>query len=224
MGFDKGQASGLLAECHRRCCICHRFCGVKMELHHIDLKGDGGADDISNAIPVCFNCHAEIASYNDKHPRGRKYSSDELRKHKEQWLEICRTRIREVVEYLPSDSMVGPLQALVDEIEFNLRAVGDCERHLSGNGVYLRILKEAQFDRAIEAGALSVLDEELKSDLIQAYMEVGSARKIVETELGGTHSGYSTRIFKQCAERLKKAHETLMEFLGNGDAVSDTNL
>jgi len=33
--------------------------------------------------------HAEIHSYNDKHPRGRKFRPEELHGHKEQWLEIC---------------------------------------------------------------------------------------------------------------------------------------
>ena len=73
MAFDRDQVSNLLARCHRRCCICHRFCGVKIETDHIEPKEQGGDDSIENAIPVCFECHAEIHSYNDKHPRGRKF-------------------------------------------------------------------------------------------------------------------------------------------------------
>jgi hypothetical protein len=73
----------LLAACHRRCCICHRFCGVKIETDHIEQAAEGDSDKIENAIPVCFECHAEIHSYNDKHPRGRKFTPDELRHHKE---------------------------------------------------------------------------------------------------------------------------------------------
>lgn len=39
MGFsDKIQAEALAA-CERRCCICHKFCGTKMELHHIKQNG-----------------------------------------------------------------------------------------------------------------------------------------------------------------------------------------
>jgi hypothetical protein len=31
---------------------------------------------------VCFECHPEIHSYNDKHPRGRKFLPEELQLHK----------------------------------------------------------------------------------------------------------------------------------------------
>lgn len=63
-----------------------------METDHIISKDDNGDDSIDNAIPVCFECHAEIHSYNDKHPRGRKYLPEELQLHKEQWLKICSER------------------------------------------------------------------------------------------------------------------------------------
>ena len=67
----------------------HRFCGVKIETDHIRPAADGGDDSIANAIPVCFDCHAEIHSYNEKHPRGRKFTAEELARHKAQWLDIC---------------------------------------------------------------------------------------------------------------------------------------
>src|SRR5947209_7202504 len=118
MGFNRAEANQLLAQCHRRCCICHRICGIKMELDHIVPQGESGSDEIENAIPVCFECHAEIHLYNDKHPRGRKYRPDELRQHKKQWLEICQNSPQVLINARgPED--VGPLQALVDELDFN---------------------------------------------------------------------------------------------------------
>src|SRR6266487_3991474 len=90
--FNQRDVDDLLAKCHRRCCICHRFCGVKIELDHMLPRADDGSSEIGNAVPVCFECHAEIHSYNDKHPRGRKFLPDELWAHKEQWLEICKNR------------------------------------------------------------------------------------------------------------------------------------
>ena len=60
MGFpDKVQAEALAA-CERCCCICHKFCGTKIELHHIKQKADGGEDTFDNCIPLCFDCHADI--------------------------------------------------------------------------------------------------------------------------------------------------------------------
>jgi hypothetical protein len=73
LAFPRDQVDQLLIACHRRCCVCHRFCGVKIETDHIVTKADGGPDTMDNAIPVCFEYHAEIHSYNDKHPRGRKF-------------------------------------------------------------------------------------------------------------------------------------------------------
>src|SRR5947207_6124741 len=90
-----------------------------METDHIQPKAEGGSDQIENAIPVCFECHAEIHSYNDQHPRGRKFRPDELRAHKQQWLEICRNHA-EVLLAAARSSDVGPLQALIDELAFNI--------------------------------------------------------------------------------------------------------
>src|ERR1700732_2746446 len=91
MGKFKGsEFEKLLAACHRCCCVCHRYCGVKMEIDHIIPQGDRGPGTYENAIPVCFECHAEIHSYNLNHPRGRKFQPDELRAHRDQWLTICK--------------------------------------------------------------------------------------------------------------------------------------
>src|SRR5690349_4762640 len=89
-----------------------------MEVDHIIPRGEGGADTVDNAIAVCFECHADIHSYNDRHPRGRKFRPIELRGHKEQWLDVCRTR-PEIFFSTSRDAEVGPVQALIDELEFN---------------------------------------------------------------------------------------------------------
>jgi hypothetical protein len=92
-----------------------------MEIHHIDAKATGGPDEYDNGIAVCFECHAEIASYNDQHPRGRKFHPNELRLHKKEWLRICKEH-PEALLNAPRDIHVGPLQAMVDELEYNIVA------------------------------------------------------------------------------------------------------
>jgi len=52
-------------------------------------KSQGGTDTEENGIPLCFDCHAEVAAYDPRHPKGKQFTSSELRKHKEQWLAIC---------------------------------------------------------------------------------------------------------------------------------------
>jgi len=56
-----------------------------MELHHISQQADGGTDDADSCIPVCFDCHAEIGHYNSQHPKGRKYTANELKAHRDKW-------------------------------------------------------------------------------------------------------------------------------------------
>ena len=171
--FPRDHVDDLLVACHRRCCVCHRFCGVKMETDHIVPKSEGGTSEISNAIPVCFECHAEIHSYNTQHPRGRKFRPTELQKHKEQWLDLCRTK-PEVLINATRNSDVGPLQALIDELEFN---VVICEHgtHADVGCMFL----DDQFRGAVRQGAIATLIDDLKRAILEAYRAMGSADQAI---------------------------------------------
>ena len=155
--FPTEEVKDLLIACHRRCCVCHRFCGVKMEMDHIVPAADKGPDTGENAIPVCFDCNAEIHGYNDRHPKGRKFTPEELRGHKEQWLAICRDR-PETLLLAARDSDVGPLQAVLNELEFNLVVAKQPNQQERGC-----LFKDVQFNRAISQGALWIIDDSLKS-------------------------------------------------------------
>jgi hypothetical protein len=88
-----------------------------MELHHITSQGDGGEDTFENCIPLCFDCHAEMSSYDFKHPKGTKYSQAELIQHRDNWyakvalspailqlqehLELDRWAYKKLTELLP---------------------------------------------------------------------------------------------------------------------------
>jgi hypothetical protein len=69
----------------RHCCICHKFCGIKIEGHHIIERADGGTDTLENCIPLCFDCHSDMRSYDFKHPKGTKYTTTELKRHRDNW-------------------------------------------------------------------------------------------------------------------------------------------
>jgi len=60
-----------------------------MEIHHIIPRSKGGDDSADNGIPLCLDCHAEVGAYNPKHPKGRKFTASELKRHKEQWFAIA---------------------------------------------------------------------------------------------------------------------------------------
>jgi hypothetical protein len=57
MAFPPEVAEQALLACARYCCLCHKFCGNKIETHHIV---QGGGDTFENCIPLCFDCHAEV--------------------------------------------------------------------------------------------------------------------------------------------------------------------
>jgi len=170
MSFNRSEVSDLLVKCHRRCCICHRFCGVKMETHHIEPEDD----NIKNAIPVCFECHAEMKLYDDNHPRGRKYQPDELHKHKDQWLSICKENPNVMIQPLER-SDVGPLQALIDEIEFNMEVTN--QKNVLFGGCNFR---EIEFNRVISEGFLTLLPENLRNSLITSYIELGKLNSLID--------------------------------------------
>ncbi|RFP60999.1 MAG: HNH endonuclease [Limnothrix sp. CACIAM 69d] len=118
MGFSESVSEKALLDCGRSCCLCHKFCGFKIELHHIVQKAEGGPDTYENCIPLCLDCHAEVKAYNPKHPKGRKYTESELRQHRDRWyekvshkifvsgnpdyIELDRKLFRRIREILPS--------------------------------------------------------------------------------------------------------------------------
>lgn len=215
MAFNRDEVSALLSQCHRRCCICHRFCGVKIETDHIVPQDDGGSDEIDNAIPVCFECHAEIHSYNDKHPRGRKFQPEELRLHKAQWLKICAERLDMLIGAI-RDADVGPLQALIDELEFNATVA-------SGPGLQDCKFHEHQFLRAIHEGAISLLRDNLREGLLKAYRAIGAANVAIEAkshhelESEGWSRGTNEvqRRVKDASVAITVARDEMLKFLSN---------
>lgn len=85
MAFADSVRHDALVKSIRRCCVCHRFNGVGVEVHHIKPQASGGQDTLDNAIALCFDCHTAAGHYNPKHPRGTKYSPKELRQHRDEW-------------------------------------------------------------------------------------------------------------------------------------------
>lgn len=79
MGFPPEVKEQALIACKRHCVICEESKGKKIECHHIVPRANGGENTFDNCIPLCFDCHEEIGSYNPKHPKGNKFSRDELR-------------------------------------------------------------------------------------------------------------------------------------------------
>ncbi len=91
MGFSKEIKEQVFVASARRCCVCKEFVGRNIEVHHIIQASNGGEDTYENAIPLCFDCHANAGHYNSKHPRGSKFSPEELRKQRDQWYKLVES-------------------------------------------------------------------------------------------------------------------------------------
>lgn len=205
MAFSDKLVEDLLVKCHRRCCICHRWCGVKMEIDHIVQSADGGSDEADNAIPLCFECHAEAHSYNDRHPRGRKFHSNELKRHRDQWFEICMSRPEMFIQPTPY-AEAGPLEALIEELEFNAN-VARSDQHPE----IACLFHDNQFRRAIEIGAMSTLEDNLKALIHEAYTSIGRANNYITAKMAVVANSNSSSIGGEYARAAVKAARLKIE-------------
>jgi len=210
-GFKRTEVDQLLVRCRRRCCICNRFCGTKIETDHILPREQGGDDSIDNAITVCFDCHAEIHMYNPKHPRGRRYTENELKMHKEQWLHICEEK-PEIFLKASNDVDIGPMQGLLDELEHNLV--------ISENLTIEKLgfkFKDEQLSRAIRMGVLSTIDDGLKRTISLAYGAISKANESVisynEHGPGGGAFSRAVDAVKQAIPLIQEAQRQLLKFV-----------
>lgn len=92
MGFSNKIKEKAMVASARHCCVCHRYRGINMEVHHIKQRADGGEDIFENAIPLCYDCHSDAGHYNERHPKGIKFSSSELKKSRDEWYNTVKER------------------------------------------------------------------------------------------------------------------------------------
>lgn len=87
MSFAREDVDDLLARTGRMCAICNRLHGV--QVHHITPVSEGGADDVSNAVPLCPNCHNETHAKYASGRTTRLYTERELRSHLARTIELA---------------------------------------------------------------------------------------------------------------------------------------
>lgn len=175
MAFPDAGVAQLLADCKRHCCVCWRWCGTKMHLHHIIPRAAGGPDEIENAIPVCLDCHAEIESRGNM---GRQFTQAELREHKRRWLEVCRDQPAAPIQTNRAATATGPLEALLSELEYNsILVTGDDHRTDYAS------LVSAQFQRAIAANSLSSLEPILRERVYRTYKLVTEVSDLIQSRM-----------------------------------------
>jgi hypothetical protein len=72
---------------------------------------------------------------------------------------------------------VGPLQALLNELEFNAVVSSKISQQERGC-----LFKDQQFERAIRQGSIRVLDDSLKGVVLEAYAAIGRANGLLAVE------------------------------------------
>jgi hypothetical protein len=132
-----------------------------------------------------------------------------LRKHKEQWLAICGER-PEVLANVLRQADVGPLQALIDELGFNL-AVSGCSDGFLGSPFL-----DDQFKRAIRECAIATLKDDLRSSVTAAYIASMRASRLnaAVNAQATTHEALRQAI-ASARPKIQKAFEELLMFLSS---------
>ena len=103
--WEKVREDALIA-CKRYCCFCEQYKGRDIEVHHIIQRADGGKDSFDNAMPLCFDCHSEIGSYNPKHPKGNRFKPNELRRIRDDFYSKVEKLARNQKQYSDKDKLL----------------------------------------------------------------------------------------------------------------------
>ena len=105
MGFSENIKVRAAVASGRCCCICHKFCGTKMQFHHIKQKAYDGRDTFDNCIPLCLDCHADMGKADPNHAVGRSYTEKELLLHRDNWYRKVSID-KDQIEAMPLDTVV----------------------------------------------------------------------------------------------------------------------
>jgi len=81
-------AAVVLSKCGRHCCICRRFEPLHLQVHHIQLKSEGGEDSLDNLIAICITCHSDVHA---ELPFTRRFTHEELKLHRERTYELVES-------------------------------------------------------------------------------------------------------------------------------------
>lgn len=173
-----------------------------MELHHVQWKSKGGLDDIENAIPLCFECHAEVNHYNPEHPKGRKFSEEELLEHKRLWVTVCEKHPEALVA-APRDTDIGPLEGMLLELEYNASIVDDICDGTPWQEKIGRVLNNGEYQRSVSQGSLLLLPNVLRKIVNKAYAEVGRINTFISMYSNTRPEGNA---FAEATNRLLEAY------------------
>jgi hypothetical protein len=171
-----------------------------MVTDHIVPTAEDGPDTYDNAIAVCFDCHAEIHHYNPAHPMGRRFRPDELKEHRDQWLDFCATNPAALAGLVPP-AEGGALERLLNELMFN--------EHLAGAGRTAAVFEVAQFRRAIGDGTFTWLKSEQVSAVYHAYALISEINNRAQGLTSVEHTGRRSNLSNEIGDLLPEARAAI---------------
>ena len=123
--FSEEDKIKCLLWCDRHCCLCGKACGTDIEIAHIIPKGKKRSEDIDNAIPLCYDCHAKIGHYNCKHPRGNKFRPEELKARREHIYEEYTRHLVPPIHFEITQDLPNRQKRSLPDVGFNIAHLGD---------------------------------------------------------------------------------------------------
>ena len=114
-------------------------------------------------------------------------------------------------------SDVGPLNALVDELEFNAMVAQVKDTNLIGCN-----FQNSQFKKAVQLGSISILKDELKIAINQAYVFIGSvnqyiaaaSNQIFRSNAWAQEINQAQKLIIDAEPHIHQAIEELLKYLG----------
>lgn len=117
------------------------------------------------------------------------------------------------------DGDVGPLQALVDELEFNKMVTVYCSHETKRGALF----QNTQFHRAIQEGMIAILKDPLKKAILAVYVAISranqhiiaEANQDVKMQFQGSASIRARDAIAEAAPLIRAASGELANFLSN---------
>lgn len=132
MAIPQELVDKMMVKCGRRCCICRRFLPLRLQVHHIDERSQGGGDNEDNLIVICLTCHTDVHS---QVPFVRRFTVQELKGHRDELVRLVAagtlpgdesyseaTIAARAVQGMPAESGISP--AAVELLLLSAHATG----------------------------------------------------------------------------------------------------
>lgn len=211
MGFPKSVAIQALVACGRCCCICHKFCGTNIELHHIQQKADGGPDTFDNCIPLCFDCHAQMGRPDPRHSKGKAYSPEELKAHRNKWYAQKTAECKSAEIVCEADKKLADyIHTLFSQVEYVLT-----KHDMEGAFLQDEIAEWIRYAELSDDPVNAFIDpelEELRQQMLTKVCDcIGVFRRYLHWDCGTNHNLCAPLIWLYRHNKIEQASTDMVE-------------